>query len=114
MYFINLIHEKIVPISQQRTRLSLRLLYVLAWLITGVVMAYFFTTTQADIDSIRAGSRLLEARNELPSDLTMQDVLSLEQRLQASKAILSRIHNQGLLWAPNSSRYAFIYRKTHG
>lgn len=100
MYFINLIHEKIVPISQQRTRLSLRLLYVLAWLITGVVMAYFFTTTQADIDSIRAGSRLLEARNELPSDLTMQDVLSLEQRLQASKAILSRIHNQGLLWAP--------------
>ena len=99
MYSINLINEKVVPVSQQRTRLSLRLLYVTLWLITGAIYGYYYVTTQAQIDSFSSAARRLESRNSLPPGLKREDVLRLAQQLQTSKGVLTSIQSQSLLWS---------------
>lgn len=99
MYSINLIHEKIVPLSKQRTRMSLASLYVLLWLISGVVIGYYIMTMRAEINSYTLAARRLETRNSLPAGLTQEDVSALGKQLQASKDVLASIQAQSFIWA---------------
>ena len=99
MYELNLIHEKVIPISQQRTRLSLVSLYLLIWALTATVFAYYIITTQNEISTYQTATRRLETRNGLPRGLTHADVLALNRQLEITKTTLTNINNQIFRWS---------------
>jgi hypothetical protein len=104
MYEINLIHEKIVPLSKQRTRLSLFSLYILIWAITIAVYAYYINTTRNEIETYTAATRLIESRNALPSGVTRDDVVALSKQLDATREALLSMNTQSFHWASKLAR----------
>jgi hypothetical protein len=108
MYELNLIHEKIVPISKQRTRLSLAALYALIWAVTATVFSYYYITFRNEILTYQSAVRLIETRNALPKGLTREDVLLLARQLDTTRETLLALKNQVFLWGPKLERI-----KTH-
>lgn len=100
MYEINLIHEKVIPLSKQRKRMSLVSFYILVWSITVVVFGYFYVTRAAQISSYSEASRRLESRNALPADLTKADLDALDRQLKSSTEVLAAVQNRAFRWAP--------------
>lgn len=99
MYELNLIHEKVIPISQQRTRLSLVSLYLLIWALTATVFAYYIITTQNEITTYQTATRRLETRNALPRGLTRADVVALSRQLEITKTMLTSVNDQTFRWS---------------
>ena len=99
MYELNLIREKIVPISRQRQRLSLFSLYILVWCVTAVVFFYYYYISQTEIDTYASAKRQIESRNALPSGVTNNDVVSLSKQLDAAREALKTTGNASFLWS---------------